>query len=131
MKICVTARTSGLDALIDPRFGRCSYFVIVDSETMESEAFANTAAGAVGGAGIQAAQLVASKGAKVLITGNAGPNAFQALSTAGIKVVTGAVGTVREAIEKYKKGELKETGTPTVQGHHGKGSGGGRGRRLW
>jgi predicted Fe-Mo cluster-binding NifX family protein len=130
MKICVTAAADELDAQLDPRFGRCPYFVIVDSETMKFEAAANTASGAMGGAGIQAAQTVASKGVKVLITGNVGPNAFQALSAAGITIVTGAFGTIREVVERYKRGELKgETSAPTVRGHFGMGLGGGRGRR--
>ncbi|MHA1711627.1 MAG: NifB/NifX family molybdenum-iron cluster-binding protein [Candidatus Freyarchaeota archaeon] len=135
MKICVTATAGELDAQVDPRFGRCPYFVIVDSETMRFEAIPNAAAGAMGGAGIQAAQIVVNKGINVLITGNVGPNAFQALSAAGIRIVTGAYGTVREVIEKYKRGELRETGGPTVPGHFGlgrRGMGMGRGwRRRW
>jgi predicted Fe-Mo cluster-binding NifX family protein len=131
MKICVSAESNSLDAPLDPRFGRCPYFVIVDSESMQFEAVQNMASGATGGAGIQAAQTIASKDAKVLITGNVGPNAFQALSAAGIKIVTGASGTVREVVEKYKRGELSETGAPTVGGHFGMGRGRGRGRGQW
>jgi len=133
MRICVSASANSLDALVDPRFGRCPYFLIVDSETMQFEAVPNPALGAMGGAGIQAAQILASKGAKVVITGNVGPNAFQALSAAGIKIITGAYGTVREVVEKYRRGELKETNAPTVGGHFGMGMGGGRGwrRRQW
>jgi len=33
MKICVSAFSGSLDAEVDSRFGRCAYFVIVDSET--------------------------------------------------------------------------------------------------
>ena len=128
MKVCVSAVANSLDAQVDPRFGRCPYLVIVDSETMQFEAIPNVASGAMGGAGIQAAQTIASKGAKVLVTGNVGPNAFQALSAAGIKIVTGASGTVKEAVEKYKRAELKETDAPTVRGHFGMGTGRGRGR---
>jgi predicted Fe-Mo cluster-binding NifX family protein len=127
MIVCVSVAANSLDAPVDPRFGRCPYFIIVDSDTMQFEAIPNMASGAMGGAGIQAAQTIASKGVKVLITGNVGPNAFQALSAAGIKIVTGAYGTVREVVEKYKRGELKETGSPTVGGHFGMGAG--RGRR--
>jgi predicted Fe-Mo cluster-binding NifX family protein len=127
MKICVTSAGNSIDAQIDPRFGRCSYFVIVDSETMQFEAVPNMAAGASGGAGIQAAQAVANKGVKLLVTGNVGPKAFQALTAAGIEVATGAFGTVREAVEKYKRGELSKTGAPTVGGHFGMGGRGGRG----
>ena len=128
MKICVSAVANSLDAQLDPRFGRCPYFVIVDLESMQFEAIPNNASGAMGGAGIQAAQTIAGKGVAVLITGNVGPNAFQALSAAGIKIVTGAFGTVRESVEKFKRGELRETGAPTVGGHFGMGMGRGRGR---
>ena len=131
MKICVTAVSDSLEAQADPRFGRCPYFVIVESETMEFEAVPNIASGSMSGAGVQAAQMIASKGTKVLITGNVGPNAFQALSAAGIRVVTGASGKVREVIEKFKMGELKETNSPTVRGHFGMGVDGGRDRRRW
>lgn len=128
MKICVTAAGNTLDAPVDPRFGRASYFIIVDSETMAFEAIPNMAADAMGGAGIQAAQAIARKGVNVIITGNVGPNAFQALASAGIKMVVGAYGTVREVIEKYKRGELRETRAPTVGGHFGRGRGMGIGR---
>lgn len=130
MKICVSAVSAGLGAQVDPRFGRCQYFVIVNTETMSFEAISNMSRSAPHGAGIQAAQTVANRSVQVVLTGNVGPNAFQALSAAGIKVVVGAFGTVREAVERYKRGELKETGAPTVRGHFGMGRGRGwrRGR---
>ena len=128
MKICITSVSGNLDAQVDPRFGRCPYFTIVDSETMEFNAISNDSTNAAHGAGIQAAQTVANMGVKVVITGNVGPNAFNVLSATGIKIVTGASGSVREAVEKYKSGQLKETGNPTVGGHFGMGKGQGRGR---
>jgi predicted Fe-Mo cluster-binding NifX family protein len=95
---------------------------------MEFSAISNDSTNAAHGAGIQAAQTVANMGAKVVITGNVGPNAFNVLSAAGIKLVTGVSGSIREAVEKYKSGQLKETGNPTVGGHFGMGKGQGRGR---
>jgi len=127
MKICVTATAGDLNAQVDPRFGRCQHFVFVDSDTMAIEAMPNEAIAAPGGAGIQAAQTVVNKGVDVLISGNIGPNAFQVLSAAGVKVVTGAYGTVKEAVEMYKNGKLNETGVSTVAAHAGMGMGGGRG----
>jgi len=133
MKICLSAAANSLDAQVDPKFGRSPYFVIVDSETLQFEAIPNVASGAIGGAGIQAAQTIADKGAKVLITGNIGPKAFQALAAAGIKVVVGASGTIKQVVEKYKRGELGETSSATVSGHFGIGMGRGRGQgcRGW
>jgi predicted Fe-Mo cluster-binding NifX family protein len=123
LKICVSAVANNLEAKLDPRFGRCLYFIIVDSETMLFEVIPNMASGATGGAGIQAAQTIAERGVKVVITGNVGPNAFGALSAAGIEIVTGASGIVREVVEKFKKGELQRTDIPTVGGHFGEGRG--------
>ena len=128
MKICVSASSDSLDADVDPRFGRCQYFVIVDSETMDFSAILNDSTNAAHGAGIQAAQTVTNMGAKVVLTGNVGPNAFNVLSATGIKIVTGVSGNVRDAVEKYKSGQLQETTTPTVGGHFGMGRGQGRGR---
>jgi predicted Fe-Mo cluster-binding NifX family protein len=130
LRICVTSSGDNLDAQLDPRFGRCAYLLIVDSETLQFEAVPNSAAGVTGGAGIQAAQTIANKGAKALVTGNVGPNAFQALSAAGIDIITGASGTAREAVEKFKRGEFNKTGAPTVGGHFGMGGKGG-GQRAW
>lgn len=130
MKTCVTATAGDLNAQVDPRFGRCQYFVIVDSDTMAFEAMANEAMNAPGGAGIQAAQAMVNKGVNVVISGNMGPNAFQVLSTAGVKVATGAYGTVKEAVEMYKSGKLSETGTSTVAAHAGMGAGMGTGSGM-
>ena len=127
MKVCVTAMGKDLDAEVDPRFGRCQYFIFVDTDTMAFDAVENTAIAAPGGAGIQAAQTVVNKGVDVLISGNIGPNAFQVLSTAGVKVATGAYGTVREAIEMYKSGKLNVSGGSTVGAHAGMGMGMGMG----
>jgi predicted Fe-Mo cluster-binding NifX family protein len=127
-KICVTAVSDTTDAQVDQRFGRCQFFLFVDSETMESEAISNESSYAAHGAGIQAAQTVANSGVKVVITGNVGPNAFRVLSAAGIKIVTGASGSVKDAVEKYKKGKLQEITGPTVGGHLGVGKSQGRGR---
>jgi len=127
LKIAVSATSGNLDAQIDPRFGRCPYFVIVDPETMKFETVQNVSQSAPSGAGIQAAQIVANTGAEVVLTGNVGPNAFQALSSFGIKIITGVLGTVREAVEKFKSGQLKGTSAPTTPMGFGAGGGSGMG----
>ncbi len=121
MKICVTSTGKELHNQIDPRFGRCGQFLIVDTDTMKVEVLSNESAMASGGAGIQAAQTVANAGVKAVITGNVGPNAFRTLSAAGIQVYTGATGTVQEAVENFKHGKLTATAAPNVGSHAGMG----------
>jgi len=119
MKICVTSEGGNLDSKVDPRFGRCQYFIVVDTDSLEFEAVGNPNTESMGGAGIQSAQLVSSKQVKAVVTGNVGPNAFQTLQAAGIEIFTGASGTIKEAIEKYKKGEFKAVSGPSVSSHAG------------
>jgi len=125
MKVAVAASGNTLDAPADPRFGRCPYYVIVDSDTMEYEAIENAATMQGSGAGIAAAQLVANSGAEAVIAGNFGPNAFQALAAGGIQLYAGATGTVRDAVEALKAGRLQSLNGPSVQSHFGIGAGGG------
>ncbi|MDQ1261043.1 MAG: hypothetical protein QG575_224 [Euryarchaeota archaeon] len=129
MKICVSAGASGLDAPMDPRFGRCPFFVIVDLDSMSETSITNSNVMATSGAGIQAAQDVARQGATALITGNIGPNAMQTLSAARIDVyLHQGAGSVRDVVEKFKRGELTKVAGPSVPGHAGSGQGMGQGR---
>ncbi len=130
MKIAVTSTGPTLDAQIDPRFGRCRYFVFVETDDMSFEAVENPNLTLGGGAGIQSGQFVASQGAKTILTGNCGPNAFQTLSASGMEVIVGVSGTVREAVEAYKRGRFSASGTANVQSHFGMGAGMGRGMGM-
>lgn len=127
MKIGVSAIAPSLDAEVDPRFGRCQYFVIVDPQTMEFEALQNSSAMAAGGAGISTAQMIANKGVQVILTGNCGPNAYQTLSAAGLQVITGAAGRIRDVVQAYKDGKFQPTAQANVGSHYGMGSGSGMG----
>jgi len=127
VKIAVCAMTGSLESPLDPRFGRCACFAVVDTDTREVEAVANPGATLGQGAGIQAAQAVSAKQVAVVIAGNLGPNTHQALAAAGVKVYSGATGTVNNAVDQYLAGSLQEIGGATVPSHFGMGSGGGTG----
>ncbi|HAF07454.1 MAG: NifB/NifX family molybdenum-iron cluster-binding protein [bacterium] len=106
MKICVTSTGQSVDSTMDPRFGRCAYFIIIDPDSMDFESIPNDSVNAGGGAGVKSSQTLIDKGVDVLITGDVGPNALRILNTSNIKVIVGVNGTVKELVEKFKKGLL-------------------------
>lgn len=118
MKIVVSAAGQGLEAQVDPRFGRAAGFVLFDTQTREVRNVDNSQSlSAAQGAGIQAAEAVSRLGAECLITGHCGPKAYRTLQTAGIKVYTGAAGTVGEAIAALEQGRLAAAEAADVEGH--------------
>jgi len=119
MKVAVTSTGPTLDDNVEARFGRCAYFLIIDTDTMQYEAVENPNVVLGGGAGIQSARLMSEKGVTAVLTGNCGPNAFAVFGQAGIQVVVGVSGTVRNAVEQFKAGAFSFASGPNVAGHFG------------
>ncbi len=118
MKLAVTSQGPDLRSSIDPRFGRAKCFIVIDTQTGQFSATDNTQnLNAAQGAGIQAGRNVVELGPEVVITGHVGPKAFATLQAGGVKVYTGATGTVAEAVEQFKAGKLKQSNGADVEGH--------------
>ena len=118
MKIAVTSQGPNLDSQVDPRFGRAKSFIVVDTETGEFSVHDNTQnLNAVQGAGIQAGRTVVDLGVSAVVTGNVGPKAFSTLQAGNVEVYPKASGTVKEAVEKLKAGELQPADKANVAGH--------------
>jgi len=117
MKVCVTAAGTEWSAATQPNFGRAQYFLFIETESEAINAVTNQPG--AHGAGVQAAQTMSEQGAKAVITGSVGPNAYQGLAAAGIDVFVGASGTVREAYDAYRAGTLKQANAPTGRSHGG------------
>ena len=118
MRIAITSTGKDLESNIDPRFGRASYFVIVDPDTMEFEAVENTQnLNLPQGAGIQAGKTIIDNQVGVLISGHCGPKAHKVLKAGGVKIMTGASGCVADAVSQYKNGELQLAEEADVEGH--------------
>jgi predicted Fe-Mo cluster-binding NifX family protein len=136
MKIAISVVEPNLDSEVYPRFGRSQYFILVDPETMQFEAVTNPNIEAPSGAGISTAQLVYNKGASAVITGTIGPKAQRALAAAGVRMLTGVSGTIRDAIESFKAGKLSGGADAEADGGigggacmgQGMGTGGGSGK---
>jgi predicted Fe-Mo cluster-binding NifX family protein len=121
MKIAISTSAASLDSLVDPRFGRAARFVIFDTEAQEWTTYPNPALNAKGGAGVQAAQFIASHGAQVAISGDFGPNAYKTLSAAGVQmfqVPSGTAFTARELLVRYRRRQLKQATAPNRPGYH-------------
>ena len=108
MKIAITSKGKELTSNMDSRFGRCSYFIIYNTENKDYEAIENMSAQVGGGAGPKAAQILSEKNVKILLTGNVGPNAHKALNAAGITIYTGISGKVSDAVSSLDEKEPAE-----------------------
>lgn len=108
MKIAIAVSDKKLDSAVDTRFGRCPYYLIVDTKTDKLEAIENTAGQTFQGAGVSAAQMIANKGVAAVFAGNFGPKAISVLSGVGIKIFAVSGITAKQALEQYKTGKLKE-----------------------
>ena len=141
-KICITSTGSTLGSSIDPRFGRCQYFLIFDEKGKLVKKILNEAGQSMQGAGVSAAQVIADEKVDVIITGNIGPNAYNVLNSSKIKIFSGVFGmSAKQAFEMYKKEKLKEVepstelgprpgfGPPSCGGSRGRGMGRGRSPR--
>jgi len=107
-----------LDSEVDQRFGRAKNFILFDTEKEKFSVVDNQQSlNMQSGAGVQAAQNIINSGAEVLLTSNVGPKAYQVLSAAGIKIFLGAKGKIKDAINDFKEGNLKEATEANVVGH--------------
>jgi predicted Fe-Mo cluster-binding NifX family protein len=114
MKIAISSTGKDLNSQVDPRFGRCAYFIIIDTDDMSFDAFENGNIALSGGVGIQSASYIISKGVKAVLTGNCGPKAMQTFSAGAVEVFTGLSGTVKEVVERYKNEDLHSSTQATV-----------------
>ena len=118
MRIAITSQGQNLDSPMDPRFGRASYFVVVDTDSGETSAYDNQVnLNAPQGAGIQAAQAVAALTVDALITGHVGPKAFRTFQAARVPVYLAPPGSVREALDAFQAGRLQAAAAANVEGH--------------
>ncbi len=108
-----------LEVMIESRFGRAPYFLLVDMESDSPvKLITNDKAMGMGhGAGIKTASLIIEEGCNMVVSGLVGPKAFSVLSSAGITVFSGIEGSVREAIQAIKDGRVAPDNAPSSHGH--------------
>ena len=123
MKIGLSSDGNSLSDSFASNFGRCSYFVVYETTTEQViTVYSNTAQNAAGGAGIQAAQSLINNQVEAVLAPQMGPNAWDVLKGANIKVYTGISGSIQDNIDAFLEEKLNE-----MTGAHGTGPGRGRG----
>jgi predicted DNA-binding protein (UPF0251 family)/predicted Fe-Mo cluster-binding NifX family protein len=118
MKIAITSTDGTLEGMVDERFGRARKVIVYDMGTGTFEVAENSVQmNLAQGAGIPAAQNVASLGVRAVISGHLGPKAFQVIRSAGIEAYGAVNMTVADAIKQYREGNLNKLAGADVQGH--------------
>lgn len=108
MQVAIPTTGDTLEAPIDSRLGRAHAFLIVDTKTRDFTVITNSnARSAEHGAGLAVAETLAKAGVESVLVFQSGRKALQALSTAGIKVYTGASGSGADVLEQLAAGQLK------------------------
>jgi predicted Fe-Mo cluster-binding NifX family protein len=87
MKVAITSTGNSPEANLDSRFGRCSYFVIYDTESQSTEFIPNPNKENVEGAGPASVQLIATKGATKVISGEFGAKVKSLFDSLKIQLV--------------------------------------------
>ena len=118
MKVAVAALRPNLNSKLAPLFGRAQYFVVANTESGELLVHNNAVHMKKDhAAGIHAAGAVVHLGVDAVITTNIGPKAIATLRYGYVKVYRVTRGTVGEAIEKAKEGQLEPADAANVEGH--------------
>ena len=111
-----TLGNKGLDEFIGEHFGRVPTYTIFDDITGKVEIIQNTSQH-MGGSGYPP-ELLHKHGVEIMICSGLGMRAIRMFREKGIIVYIGAHGTVRENIEKWRKGVLSEATTETACKNH-------------
>jgi predicted Fe-Mo cluster-binding NifX family protein len=106
MKVVISATGQDLESTVDERFGRCRYFIIVETDDMSFEVVDNANADLSTSAGIQSASYVAATGAQAVITGNCGPKAMRVFAETDMRIILGQHGVIKDVVQKFKSGAL-------------------------
>ena len=110
MKIAISSRGKTLKDQVDPRFGRCNYFLFIeidDKKIKNVEAIENNAKAQMGGAGITSAEIIGNRNVEAVITENLGPKAKEVFKQLEIKTYQ-AKGLVEDVVKSFIEGKLTE-----------------------
>ncbi len=120
-KIAISSTGNNLESEVDARFGRCSYFLIInveDKKIKDFKAIENTAKAQMGGAGISAGEIVAKQKVDAIITINLGPRAFSIFDQFKIEIYHGE-GKIKDVVQELIEGKLKKLSNATGPQHAG------------
>lgn len=111
MIIAVSSRSdAGLDSFVDPRFGRCAFYTIIEVDAgtiINVQSHPNTVTTSFFVAGVQAIKMIVNIGVNTVITGKLGPKSFYGLRDAEIPAYSATPGIlVSQALEMFLQKKL-------------------------
>jgi predicted Fe-Mo cluster-binding NifX family protein len=106
MKLALSVDGQTENPQLDHRFGRCPYFLIVDTVTQDRIFKRNPGLDSERGAGTQAAQYLVNHHVEVIISGHFGPNAYSVLDAAGIQMYSANDGKAETLLADFHAGTL-------------------------
>ena len=104
---------------VDDHFGHCEYFTVYtvnnEKEITNEESFASP-----NGCGCKSdiVEKLSNDGVKVMLAGNIGGGAVNKLSSNGIAVVRGCSGDIKNVLNEWLKGNIKDTGDLCQEHEH-------------
>jgi len=107
MKIGISSTGKDVSSLTDLRFGRCDCFAVYNTDDNSYRFIDNQAQNAGGGAGIAAAQQMIDEDVEVILTGNMGPNAYNVIMNAGIKLYRVGFVPLEKAVQLFREAKLE------------------------
>ena len=117
MKICIpTEGDRGLDDDVGEHFGRVPTYTIIDSETDIVKIIQNTSEH-MNGSGYPP-EIMQQEGVDVMICQGLGKRAISMFEEFGINVYIGASGTVKNAVNAFKQGNLRKASQGDACGKH-------------
>ena len=118
MKLAITSQGPDLDSLIYLRFDMARYFIVFDTDSGEFTAHDNSEnRGGYQESAHQAAKVVRDMGVDAVVTCTIGPRAMAVFQRSDVEVYGCDIGSVRNAIEQFRAGQLWPKMQPNVGAH--------------
>ena len=109
MKVAIGLEENSYESQVDRRFGRASFFILIDTESNDYEIIENEAKDEATGAGLKVVKNLMSLGVDEIIAGEIGAKAAVLIEEFDIPTYKlGELKSVDEVLKNYKENKLEK-----------------------